>query len=451
MRGLSATGETVVDKSADGWYILAGGRREYDLQFGSDRLRACAFNHRSSPRRRHGPRTPSRHAGGHLHSLSRNNHDDVRPRRAAPEPERALYPPHHARFDRLSPRRASRRCSIWRERCQPRPDFRRARRTRRLGRRRGSGARGSGRILAANANAVTIALFVRLASLSPQVRFEVDESALALRLIVAPALLGRTVRDVAFDRPSNIEYHRVPSGFVNYGASVTTTGTRALSLEGGVSAAGALLTTSAFADSSGGFLRGQTALTIDDRRRLNRYRRWRRGCHDRRARRQPAACRRERVARLLARPVLRAISVYWAERRGHDTVARRNLRQRSTGSRRAVATGRVPVKPSAAPCRSGQHAGRGSRRVWRTAGIRLFVLHQRGSAGTRSSAILVLGRHGAAAALRIELCVWRSGPPWTSSGRSHRQHHDGWSHRNGPRHAEWRTGCDGPDRPPWRG
>jgi outer membrane usher protein len=114
-------------------------------------------------------------------------------------------------------------------------------------------------------------VFVRLASLSPQVRFDVDESALALRLVVAPALLGRTVRDIAFDRPKDIEYHRVPSGFVNYGASGTTTGTRALSLEGGVSAGGALLTTSAFANSNGGFLRGQTALTVDDRRRLNRY------------------------------------------------------------------------------------------------------------------------------------------------------------------------------------
>src|SRR4029453_18295992 len=95
-------------------------------------------------------------------------------------------------------------------------------------------------------------VFVRLASLSPQVRFDVDESALALRLIVAPALLGRTVRDIAFDRPRDIEYHRVPSGFVNYGASGTTTGTRALSLEGGVSAGGALLATSAFASSTGG-------------------------------------------------------------------------------------------------------------------------------------------------------------------------------------------------------
>jgi hypothetical protein len=35
VRGLSAAGETIVDKSTDGWYILAGGRREYDLRFGS--------------------------------------------------------------------------------------------------------------------------------------------------------------------------------------------------------------------------------------------------------------------------------------------------------------------------------------------------------------------------------------------------------------------------------
>ena len=34
VRGLSATGETVADTSTDGWYILAGGRREYDLRFG---------------------------------------------------------------------------------------------------------------------------------------------------------------------------------------------------------------------------------------------------------------------------------------------------------------------------------------------------------------------------------------------------------------------------------
>jgi fimbrial chaperone protein len=35
VQGLSATGETVVDKSVDGWYILAGDQREYDLQLGS--------------------------------------------------------------------------------------------------------------------------------------------------------------------------------------------------------------------------------------------------------------------------------------------------------------------------------------------------------------------------------------------------------------------------------
>ena len=35
VQGLTATGETVVDKSVDGWYILAGDQREYDLQLGS--------------------------------------------------------------------------------------------------------------------------------------------------------------------------------------------------------------------------------------------------------------------------------------------------------------------------------------------------------------------------------------------------------------------------------
>jgi fimbrial chaperone protein len=47
--GLSATGETVVDKSVDGWYILAGGRREYDLQFGSadcERVRSILLQFR---------------------------------------------------------------------------------------------------------------------------------------------------------------------------------------------------------------------------------------------------------------------------------------------------------------------------------------------------------------------------------------------------------------------
>src|SRR4029453_1926612 len=94
--------------------------------------------------------------------------------------------------------------------------------------------------------------FVRLATLSPQVRFDVDKSALVLRLIVAPTLLGRALRDLAFDPPKDMEYPRVPSGFVNYGASGTTTGTRALSPEGGVAAGGALLATSAFASSTGG-------------------------------------------------------------------------------------------------------------------------------------------------------------------------------------------------------
>ena len=33
VRGLSQSGETILDQSTDGWYILAGGIRQYDLQF----------------------------------------------------------------------------------------------------------------------------------------------------------------------------------------------------------------------------------------------------------------------------------------------------------------------------------------------------------------------------------------------------------------------------------
>ncbi len=47
VRALGAAGETVVDTSTDGWYILAGGRREYNLRFGSDdcgRVRAVIVN-----------------------------------------------------------------------------------------------------------------------------------------------------------------------------------------------------------------------------------------------------------------------------------------------------------------------------------------------------------------------------------------------------------------------
>jgi outer membrane usher protein len=112
---------------------------------------------------------------------------------------------------------------------------------------------------------------VRLGSLAPTVDFELDEVALALRLTVQPALLGGATIDLLRDRPPGVEYRRAPSGFVNYGASVTSTGSRTLSLETGVSAGGALATSTLFSDGLGKFRRGLTSITVDDRARMNRY------------------------------------------------------------------------------------------------------------------------------------------------------------------------------------
>jgi len=113
-------------------------------------------------------------------------------------------------------------------------------------------------------------VLVGLRSLAPAVRFELDETALELRLTVAPALFGKTERNILSERPPGIEQQHVPSAFLNYGASLATSGSNAVTIEGGVSARGALLTSTAFSDLAGRFLRGQTSVTVDDQRRMNR-------------------------------------------------------------------------------------------------------------------------------------------------------------------------------------
>lgn len=113
-------------------------------------------------------------------------------------------------------------------------------------------------------------VLVGLRSLAPAVRFELDETALELRLTVAPALFGQTERNILSERPPGIEQQHVPSAFLNYGASLATSGSNAATIEGGVSARGALLTSTAFSDLAGRFLRGQTSVTVDDQQRMNR-------------------------------------------------------------------------------------------------------------------------------------------------------------------------------------
>ena len=111
---------------------------------------------------------------------------------------------------------------------------------------------------------------VRLGSLAPAIRFEIDERTFALQLTVPAALLGRTNRDLSAIHPAGIEYRRAPSGFLNYAAAGSTSAPGSLTLEGGVSAHGLLLTSTAFTSGGNRLRAGLTSLTIDDRRRMNR-------------------------------------------------------------------------------------------------------------------------------------------------------------------------------------
>lgn len=112
---------------------------------------------------------------------------------------------------------------------------------------------------------------VSLRSLAPELRFEVDEPALALRVQAGPALLGRRELDLsASRRPPGIETSTAPSAFLNYAGQATTSQDHSGSLEAGVSAGPAILQGSLSATRRGGAVRGLTSLWVDDARRLVR-------------------------------------------------------------------------------------------------------------------------------------------------------------------------------------
>jgi outer membrane usher protein len=112
---------------------------------------------------------------------------------------------------------------------------------------------------------------VRLGSLAPRITYELDEDGLALRLTVQAALLKGARIDLTSNRPLGVEYRHNTSAFLNYGTSLLSVGASSLSLEGGVSAGRALVTSTMFGDTTGTFRRGLTSLTFDDRHHLTRY------------------------------------------------------------------------------------------------------------------------------------------------------------------------------------
>lgn len=113
---------------------------------------------------------------------------------------------------------------------------------------------------------------VSLRSLAPALGFTVDEPALALRLEAGPALLGRGALDLRPSRrPAGLELEPTPGAFLNWAARGQTDGILSGALEAGASAGPALLAGSLTADREGGAVRGLTALTVDDPRRLLRF------------------------------------------------------------------------------------------------------------------------------------------------------------------------------------
>jgi outer membrane usher protein len=112
-------------------------------------------------------------------------------------------------------------------------------------------------------------LVVRISSL-PGVSAVLDEAALTLRVTADPALLGRTVMNLAAARPASIEYRRDTSAFVNYATAWDTNDQHLVSLEGGLSFGPGLLS-GYVSHAPTGLVRGPVSLTIDARARLQRW------------------------------------------------------------------------------------------------------------------------------------------------------------------------------------
>ena len=113
--------------------------------------------------------------------------------------------------------------------------------------------------------------FVRLGSLAPGIVFELDERELTLRLTVSPDQLGATNLSLNSTAPSNIVYSRATSGFLNYALDWSGGNAYNAFIDAGLSAGGALVSTTAMRGANGSFVRGYTSVTIDDRQQLRRW------------------------------------------------------------------------------------------------------------------------------------------------------------------------------------
>jgi outer membrane usher protein len=112
--------------------------------------------------------------------------------------------------------------------------------------------------------------FVSLISMAPDVRYSLNEESLTVAITVPPSMLGTTKLDLKPPRPV-FEYRHQPSLFVNYGATWVRSAGADGALEMGLSWGPGLALNTMSWDPVMGFVRGQTAVTIDQPSRLRRW------------------------------------------------------------------------------------------------------------------------------------------------------------------------------------
>lgn len=106
---------------------------------------------------------------------------------------------------------------------------------------------------------------VSLKSLEPVVRFELDQQALAVRLVAPPAMLQKTRVDLTpLQRPRDLVLHKDTTGFFNYSVTGDTTGAFSGSAELGASVQGNLAFTGLNLLPNGRAVRGLSFYAIDD-------------------------------------------------------------------------------------------------------------------------------------------------------------------------------------------
>ncbi len=114
-------------------------------------------------------------------------------------------------------------------------------------------------------------VWVSLASLAPDLRFEVDERALALRLEARPQLLGRTAVELPGGRPDGIVQRGDRSAFLNYAVLGRSDDRLSTSLEAGAGQGGNLFLTGLSRLPTGEWVRGLSSVTRDEPDALRRW------------------------------------------------------------------------------------------------------------------------------------------------------------------------------------